>query len=132
MSVDGAAEGDPRAHCDAGSEQGDQPAAAAGPGANLQHQHCPVRDTTPLPGAGVRRKTSASTLLYLLFFIMSSVLLYHQAKQGQSAGEESSVLSDLHSLKAQLEESEGGRKLLETQLSEANSTITRMQQEGMF
>lgn len=63
---------------------------------------------------------------------MSSVLLYHQAKQGQSAGEESSVLSDLQSLKAQLEKSEGGRKLLETQLSEANSTITRMQQEGMF
>lgn len=44
--------------------------------------------------------------------------------------EESSVLSELQNLREQLEKSEEERKAIETQLSEANSTVTQLQEEG--
>lgn len=53
-----------------------------------------------------------------------------QVKQGQSAMEESSLLSELQNLKEQLDRSEEERKALETQLSEANSTSTQLQEKG--
>lgn len=53
-----------------------------------------------------------------------------QLKQSQSAVEESSALSELQNLREQLEKSEEERKTLETQLSDANSLVTRLQEEG--
>lgn len=44
--------------------------------------------------------------------------------------EESSVLSELQNLREQLEKNEVDREALETQLSEANSTVTQLQEEG--
>lgn len=43
---------------------------------------------------------------------------------------DSSVLSELQSLREQLEKSEEERKALETQLCEANGTVTQLQEEG--
>lgn len=54
-------------------------------------------------------------------------------KQSQSAEEgkkEESVLSELQRLREQLEKSEMERKALESQLCEANSTVTQLQEEG--
>uniref|UniRef100_A0A3Q3JQY0 Uncharacterized protein n=1 Tax=Monopterus albus TaxID=43700 RepID=A0A3Q3JQY0_MONAL len=53
----------------------------------------------------------------------------NQVKQSQSAVEECTVLSELQNLKNQLEKSEEERKALETQLSDANGTVTRLQEE---
>lgn len=53
-----------------------------------------------------------------------------QVKQSHSAEEESSVLSELQNVREQLEKSEEERKALETQLSEANGTVTQLQEEG--
>lgn len=53
-----------------------------------------------------------------------------QLKQSQSAVEESSALSELQNLREQLEKSEEERKTLETQLSDANSLVTQLQEEG--
>lgn len=53
-----------------------------------------------------------------------------QAKPNQSAVEESSVLSELQKLREQLGKSEEERKAVETQLSEANSVVTQLQEEG--
>ncbi|XP_035850076.1 shootin-1 isoform X2 [Sander lucioperca] len=53
----------------------------------------------------------------------------NQVKSGPSAVEESGVLSELQNLREQLEKREEERKALETQLSEANSTVTELQEE---
>lgn len=54
-----------------------------------------------------------------------------QVRQSQGAKEEESgVLSELQSLREQLEKSDGEKKALETQLSEANSSVTQLQQQG--
>lgn len=53
-------------------------------------------------------------------------------KSGPSAVEESGVLSELQNLREQLEKREEERKALETQLSEANSTVTELQEEGSY
>lgn len=45
--------------------------------------------------------------------------------------QESSVLSELQDLREQLERSEEERKTLERQLSEANSSVTQLQEEGI-
>lgn len=51
-------------------------------------------------------------------------------KQSQSSGDDSSALSELQNLSDQLETSEKERRVLETQLSEANGTVTQLQGEG--
>lgn len=68
--------------------------------------------------------------LYYLHRVPSSSHLCVQAKQNQSAVEEPSILSELQNLREQLEKSEEERKSIETQLSEANSTVTKLQEEG--
>ncbi|XP_054457214.1 LOW QUALITY PROTEIN: shootin-1 [Anoplopoma fimbria] len=52
-----------------------------------------------------------------------------QVKQSQSAVEESAVLPELQNLREQLEKSEEERKALETQLSEANGSVTQLREE---
>ncbi|XP_005751145.1 shootin-1 [Pundamilia nyererei] len=63
---------------------------------------------------------------------LCDIQLYYQdrLKQSQSAVEESSALSELQNLREQLEKSEEERKTLETQLSDANSLVTQLQEEG--
>lgn len=65
---------------------------------------------------------------------LHSNLCLSQVKQSQSAKEgkkeESGVLSELQRLREQLEKSEMERKALESQLCEANSTVTQLQEEG--
>lgn len=64
---------------------------------------------------------------------MSSVLfITQQAGQSQSAVEESSLVSELQNMREQLTKSETERKLLETQLSEANSSVAQLQVEGRW
>ncbi|XP_006805590.1 shootin-1 [Neolamprologus brichardi] len=62
---------------------------------------------------------------------LCDIQLYYQdrLKQSQSAVEESSALSELQNLREQLEKSEEERKTLETQLSDANSLVTQLQEE---
>ncbi|XP_026018071.1 shootin-1 isoform X2 [Astatotilapia calliptera] len=62
---------------------------------------------------------------------LCDIQLYYQdrLKQSQSAVEESSALSELQNLREQLEKSEEERKTLETQLSDANSLVARLQEE---
>lgn len=67
---------------------------------------------------------------YFLHHIPSFSYLRVQVKPNQSAVEESGVLSELQNLREQLEKSEKERKSIETQLSEANSTVTKLQEEG--
>ncbi|XP_049923933.1 shootin-1 isoform X2 [Epinephelus moara] len=52
-----------------------------------------------------------------------------QVRQSQGAVEESGVRSELQNLREQLEKSEEERKTLETQLFEANSAATQLQEE---
>eukprot|EP00064_Thunnus_orientalis_P020888 superscaffoldBa00006023_g21040 len=52
-----------------------------------------------------------------------------QMKQSQSSVDDSSFLSELQNLRVQLKKSEEERKALETQLSEANSAFTKVQDE---
>lgn len=62
---------------------------------------------------------------------MSLVLfITAQVKQNESTAEECSILPELRALKDQLEMSEKQRKFFETQLSEANVTVTQLQVEG--
>ncbi|KAL3046260.1 hypothetical protein OYC64_004299 [Pagothenia borchgrevinki] len=56
-------------------------------------------------------------------------LYQEQVKPSQGAGDESSIVSELQNLRAELESSEEERKTLETQLSEANCTVTQLQEE---
>ncbi|KAK1890047.1 Shootin-1 [Dissostichus eleginoides] len=56
-------------------------------------------------------------------------LYQEQVKPSQGAVDESSIVSELQNLRAELESSEEERKTLETQLSEANSTVTQLQEE---
>uniref|UniRef100_I3K575 Shootin 2 n=1 Tax=Oreochromis niloticus TaxID=8128 RepID=I3K575_ORENI len=60
---------------------------------------------------------------------LCDIQLYYQDRS-QSAVEESSALSELQNLREQLEKSEEERKTLETQLSDANSLVTQLQEEG--
>lgn len=53
-----------------------------------------------------------------------------QVKQSKSAVEESSVLPELQNLREQLETREMEKKMLESQLSEANRCVTQLQEEG--
>lgn len=55
-----------------------------------------------------------------------------QVKLNESTAEEGSILPELQALKDQLEMSEKQRKVLETQLSEANVTVTQLQVEGSW
>lgn len=71
--------------------------------------------------------------VFFMSFIMSSVLFIpQQAGQSQSAVEESSLVSELQNMREQLMKSETERKLLETQLSEANSSVAQLQGEGRW
>lgn len=66
-------------------------------------------------------------------FIMSSVLFIpQQAGQRQSTVEESSLVSELQNMREQLMKCETERKLFETQLSEANSSVAQLQGEGRW
>lgn len=69
-------------------------------------------------------------LIHALHRVPCFIHPQEQVKQSQGATEESSVLSELQSLKDQLETSEKERKLLESQLSEANDTVAQLQGEG--
>lgn len=53
-----------------------------------------------------------------------------QVEPSQGAGDESSIVSELQNLRAELESSEEQRKTLVTQLSEANGTVTQLREEG--
>lgn len=53
-----------------------------------------------------------------------------QVKESQSPEEASGVISEVQSLKEQLERSLQERKALETQLSEASGSVTQLQEQG--
>ncbi|XP_041840905.1 shootin-1 [Melanotaenia boesemani] len=63
--------------------------------------------------------------------VLSDIQLHYQnqIKDSKEATEDSSDLSELQSLREQLEKSEEERKTLEAQLSEANTSVTQLQEE---
>lgn len=130
MSDVGAKQSGPRGEHDAAAEPGDRPAAAAGAGASIQDQHSPDGYTALLPEPGVCK---SKEVMKPEHNGPSSLMLSHfcvQVKENQNVEDESTVLSELQSLKEQLEKSEEDKKALETQLSEANSSVTQLQEEG--
>jgi len=137
LSDAGAADGSRRAQHGAGAELRDGPAATAGAGTNSKCQHSPERYTALLPGQGVFacdgtecHVAGEKMVVYFLHLNPCLSRVCVQVTQSQSAAEGSSVLSELQKLREQLEKSEEERKALETQLREANSTVTQLQEEG--
>lgn len=56
--------------------------------------------------------------------------VFSQVEGPGAAVKESSVASEVDDLRAQLAKSEAGRKLLESQLSEANGSVAQLRGEG--
>lgn len=66
----------------------------------------------------------------LSVYVLHHVPCFFQVRQSQSALKESGVRSELQNLREQLEKSEEERKAIEAQLSEANGSVTQLQEEG--
>lgn len=56
--------------------------------------------------------------------------MFWQDKSPGVAVKESGLAAELHNLREQLAKSEAGRKLLETQLTEANGSVALLRGEG--
>lgn len=87
-----------------------------------------------IPNSGI------SALLFCRFFIYVfvysfiaqplSCVVFSQVQSPGAAVNESGIASEVDDLRAQLANSEAGRKLLESQLSEANSSVALLREEG--
>ncbi|XP_041635505.1 shootin-1 isoform X2 [Cheilinus undulatus] len=85
---------------------------------------------TPSSDTGLQLQQALEQISTISTTLSDIQRCYHdQIKQNQGAVVESSIVSELQELKEQLERNEGERRALETQLTEANTTVTQLQEE---